>query len=104
MAFNKADFCVGTVFLPLWARLVMEQDPERRSAASVQRLASLLRTIKKFNDNLDSEKQEEFCRFCQYAKLVVHSYMHMKLFGASFRSISWDLDEILTWGWGGGTY
>jgi hypothetical protein len=68
LVFNKLDFIqsASTVSIPLWARLVMEQDPFMRSDKSVKKLVILLRSLKAFRELLSNEKQDQYCRHCQY--------------------------------------
>lgn len=37
-----------------------------RSSSDVNKLVSLLRKMKTFRSTFNSEKQEDFCRHCQY--------------------------------------
>ena len=60
------------VFMPRWARNVMQQLPGQRTLAEVKKLVMLLSNLKAFKHTFSSSGQEEFCHNCIYARWVCH--------------------------------
>ena len=65
------------MFVPEWARLLLGLRPEDRGRKDVTRLASMLKTLRYFKNDIQFEKLEDLCRHATFALYVeAHTYRH----------------------------
>jgi len=67
--YNRVSLVVNSrqMFVPAWARELLSQQPEERSGRDVTRLASMLKTLRYFKNDLQFEKLEDLCRHATFA-------------------------------------